>query len=97
MEYILFFFNSLLLKKCTYRMIPVIRKANLQKERFFYVLKNSKHSMWIATCEIFDIFTYCEKTKMLVGENPQTPNFYQKGVITNGKKNSQQTNPFACF
>ncbi len=49
--------------------------SHTRKERLFNVLKDSKHSICTARCEIFDIFAHSGNAKMLVGDNPQTPYF----------------------
>lgn len=55
-----------------------MKSNSVKKERFFYILNNSKHSICTARCVIFDIFAHCENAKMLVGDNPQTPYFMQR-------------------
>ena len=53
----------------------------LQKERILGYLNNSKLSICTARCVIFDILAFSQNAKMLVGEYPQTPLFFQEGVL----------------
>lgn len=56
-----------------YEGMGYLLRTNFIKERILSYLNDSKHSIWLAICEIFDILASGQNAKMLVGEYPQPP------------------------